>query len=286
MKTKHILGLLMVLAAACKDNSGIGGSEGGGTARGGNGGGGGRALTGGNPGFDGGAADGELLDAAGTDVPTGVAGAGGLTGVDGTGQTGGTTATGGSLAIGGAGGLAGTGASAPTCPNGTACGGDLVGTWQVMSSCLALSGDMDVSKAGLGCKTVPVTGSLQVTGTWTAQPDGSYVDATLTKGSMTFPLAPSCMSVASTPVRCSDMGAVFMALGWTDTMCSQSGDQCFCKAQTTLAGALGMPSPFAAERGGYAVSNNLLTVGKQAQYSYCVASSKATLTPKPTLLPV
>ena len=37
------------------------------------------------------------------------------------------------------------------------------------SSCLTLSGDMDVTLASLGCKSVPVTGSLHVTGTWTAK---------------------------------------------------------------------------------------------------------------------
>src|SRR5580692_12174797 len=87
------------------------------------------------------------------------------------GATGGNTGTGGSTDTGGGvgtgGGSSGTGGAA-SCPNGTACGGSLIGTWNVSSSCLALSGDMDVSLASLGCKTVPVTGSLQVTGTWIA----------------------------------------------------------------------------------------------------------------------
>jgi hypothetical protein len=64
------------------------------------------------------------------------------------------------------------------CPNETPCGGDVVGTWKVTSSCLSLSGDMDVELASLGCKTVPVTGSLDVSGTWTANGNGTYTDNT------------------------------------------------------------------------------------------------------------
>ena len=59
---------------------------------------------------------------------------------------------------------------------------------------------MDVSLASLGCKTVPVTGSLQVTGTWTANSNGTYTDNTVTTGSVTFPLAAACLSVSSVNV--------------------------------------------------------------------------------------
>ena len=85
---------------------------------------------------------------------------------------------------------AGRAALAPNCPGVTPCGGSVVGTWTVTSSCLALSGDMDVVLASLGCTTVPVTGSLHVTGTWTANSDGTYTDNTVTTGSITFPLGP------------------------------------------------------------------------------------------------
>src|SRR5213079_631586 len=61
------------------------------------------------------------------------------------GGTGGTT---------GSGGTGGT--SAPqNCPGGPTCGGSVVGTWSVPSSCLALAGDMDVSLSSLGCAKVP-----------------------------------------------------------------------------------------------------------------------------------
>ena len=55
------------------------------------------------------------------------------------------------------------------CTNVAPCGGSVVGTWNVTSSCLKLSGDMDMSLASLGCPTVPVNGSLQTTGNFRRQ---------------------------------------------------------------------------------------------------------------------
>ena len=78
---------------------------------------------------------------------------------------GGTPGSGGAVSSGGSTGTGGAGAS---CPNVTACGGDVVGTWTVTSSCLKVSGNLDPSLVGAGCASAPVTGDLQVSGTWTA----------------------------------------------------------------------------------------------------------------------
>ncbi len=68
------------------------------------------------------------------------------------------------------------------CSNGVGCGGSAVGTWNVESSCLELSGDMDVSLTGIGCPTVPVKGYMQTTGNLVIEANGSYTDNTTTKG--------------------------------------------------------------------------------------------------------
>ena len=75
--------------------------------------------------------------------------------------TGGTPGSGGTVSSGGS---TGTGGGGTSCPNVTACGGNLVGTWTVTSSCLKVSGNLDLSLAGAGCPSTPVTGDLQVTG--------------------------------------------------------------------------------------------------------------------------
>ena len=67
----------------------------------------------------------------------------------GTSPSGGAGTSGGGTA--GTTGTAGTGG--PSCPNGTACGGDVVGTWNVTSSCLGLSGALDVALVGLDPRT-------------------------------------------------------------------------------------------------------------------------------------
>jgi hypothetical protein len=85
---------------------------------------------------------------------------------------------------------AGTGGSTasgePSCTNVTAtvvpCGGDLVGTWTVTPSCLSVSGELNLSLFGAGCPSVAATGFLEVTGTWTANSDGTYSDDTITSG--------------------------------------------------------------------------------------------------------
>src|SRR6187455_2553233 len=69
------------------------------------------------------------------------------------------------------------------CPNVSACGGNAAGTWNVASSCLAKSGDMDVFASALACPTVPAIGSLQTTGTFILNEDGTYTDNTTTTGS-------------------------------------------------------------------------------------------------------
>src|SRR4051812_32993204 len=116
----------------------------------------------------------------------------GSSGSSGTGK-GGSSGTTGS----GVGGASGTGGSSGdmTCSNVAACGGDVAGTWTVKSSCLKIQGDLDISLLAVNCPTVPATGSLSTSGTFVANPDGTYEDHTRTTGSATFPVAESCLKI-------------------------------------------------------------------------------------------
>src|SRR5450755_1519290 len=80
---------------------------------------------------------------------------------------------------GGTGASPSSGGAGGACTNVTACGGDVVGTWTV-SSCLNVSGQLDLSISP-DC-SAQVTGSLQVSGTWSAKADGTYTDNTTTTG--------------------------------------------------------------------------------------------------------
>ncbi len=246
--------------------------------------------------------------ACSTSTSGGSGGSGGTTANGGSGGTtahggsGGTTAKGGSggsnsggNSSGGAGnggsqasgGTSGSTTQPANCPNGATCGGNLVGTWNVTSSCLNLSGDYDVTFASLGCKTIPVTGSLQVTGTWTANTDGTYTDNTTTKGSITFPLSTACLTVSSVAVPCAKIAGDFTAIGWAGAVCStDASGQCNCTATANQAGGIGVVSAWASNTGTYTTSGSGLNADSDVDYSYCVAGSTLTLTPKPTVLPV
>ena len=203
-------------------------------------------------------------------------------------RTGGNTSGGaGSGGATSSGGSAGTTTQPANCPNGTSCSGSVVGTWDVTSSCLTLSGDMDVSILGMGCSTVPVTGSLEVTGTWTANSDGTYADKTVTKGSIKFPLSKACLTVSSVVTECTKLASLFPILGWTSaTSCSTTNGECSCTAPANQTGGIGVISMNPATTGKYKASGGDLTTDEAVDYASCVSDTKLTLTPKPTILPV
>ena len=106
---------------------------------------------------------------------SGTGGTAGTAGTAGTSATGGSSLTGGGQTSTGGNGTATGGGS--SCPNVTPCAGDVVGTWSVTSSCLNVSGNVNMVPAELGCSTASITTEslqVQVSGTWIANSDGRY----------------------------------------------------------------------------------------------------------------
>ena len=72
------------------------------------------------------------------------------------------------------------------------------------SSCLTLSAtNLDISAAGLDpamCTNVKLTGSLSVSGTWTANANGTYTDGTTTTGTTQIELPAGCLNLSGTKV--------------------------------------------------------------------------------------
>ena len=216
-------------------------------------------------------------------------GAGGAAGRGGGGSlggggSGGVTMTGGMKAAGGTGGTGGSSsAGGDSCSNVVPCGGDVVGTWTVTSSCLSVSGQLDMSMLGMSCASAPVVGSLQVTGTWTARSDGTYQDATTTFGSEQITLPASCLVISSAPVSCGAMASLLLALGYSTVSCSPlASEECACAATIVQDGGLGQISPYAQTSGEYTTSGNVVTTDEPAHYSYCVAGNRMTWTPQST----
>jgi non-reducing end alpha-L-arabinofuranosidase len=201
-------------------------------------------------------------------------GAGGSSGV--------ATSSGGSSLVSGAGGSSSGGAGA-ACPNVTPCGGGVVGTWNVTSSCLKVSGNLDLMLVGAGCATAPVTGSLQVTGTWTGNADGTYSDNTTTTGEEQFTLAPSCLVISSTQTDCPGAANIISSLGYSSVTCTPAtGGGCSCSATVHQSGGVGLVSNIASPNGNYTTAGNLVTVDSQAPYSYCASTSTMTWAPQTT----
>ena len=153
----------------------------------------------------------------GTGGSTGSGTGGGRGGSSGTGTGGsgaGTTGSGGSSSSGGAAGA---------CSNVTACGGSVVGTWTVSSSCLNVSGQLDLSNFfNVNCPSGPVTGSLQVSGTWSAKSDGTYVDNTTTTGTEQIGLAAACLAFSGTTISCDAVAGVVQAMGYSAVTCTDA----------------------------------------------------------------
>ena len=200
--------------------------------------------------------------------------------------TGGSSSTGGTPGTGGSSSGTGGGAS---CPNGTACGGNVVGTWTVSSSCLTLNDDnLDIAAAGLSpstCSNVKLTGSLSVTGTWTANADTTYTDNTTTSGTAQIQLPSGCLLLSGTNVTCDRLASPLSGLGFAPnsvTCTEASGGGCTCTGTIQQSGGIGLLSSDAQTSGNYATSGNTFTADGTTTYSYCVAGNQLTVTPQPT----
>ena len=164
------------------------------------------------------------------------------------------------------------------------CGGDVTGTWQVASSCLAVSDTLDLSPVGAPGCSAPITGSLAVTGTFTAKSDGTYLDNTITTGEEHFTLAPKCLVISSAPVTCEGISGIVKTLGYASVTCvSATGGGCSCSATVNQPGGIGVVSVAPSTASSYTKANNQLTLTNDAgesTYAYCAQANKLTLTPQ------
>jgi hypothetical protein len=207
-------------------------------------------------------------------------GTGGSSGGGTGGGTGGRPSSGAGGATGGSSSSGGTGG---VCANVTACGGAVVGTWTVTSSCLNVSGQLDLSSFfGQGCSSAQVTGSLQVSGTWSAKSDGTYTDNTTTTGNEQLALVAACLSFSGTTITCDGVSEVLQALGYSSVSCNAAAAAggCNCSATVNQAGGIGVVSSSASASGSFTTSGNNLTIDTNPPYAYCASGGKLTLTPQ------
>jgi hypothetical protein len=159
------------------------------------------------------------------------------------------------------GGSGGSGGSRATCGAVSACGGDIIGSWKVIDSCLTTNQDLS-SVAGPGCTGASALWAFTYTGTLTYNGDGTF-DSTI-MGSATIheqfpsgcnPFGNTCAQDTQPPT---DAGA-------SSTCSTDTTGSCTCDVVTAVTAAT--------PTGTYSVSGTTLTTvqaGNTSTLSYCV----------------
>jgi len=161
------------------------------------------------------------------------------------------------------------------------CGGNVVGTWNVASSCLAISGAIDAKSFSLGDScSATITGSLTVSGTWTANGDGTFTDGTTVTGNETIEMTPDCKELSGTKTICSRLTGPFEAGGYATVECvdNVATEGCTCTTTVDQAGGLGWAPGFPPANGNYTITDNVLSFVAGAQeYTFCVSNTDSVL---------
>ncbi len=186
---------------------------------------------------------------------------------------------------GGGNGGSGGGPSA-SCDDVTPCGGDVVGTWTVIDSCLAVGGSVELKDFGLGCNSAPTTGSLEVTGTWSASAEGLTIsDNTTTSGDATFDVPQACADTGTTPIACPRLAEpIGPHLSYASLACVDSTSAwCECSGTVEQTGGMGLISTSPITSGTFATADGVLTVSdgtNHTEYAYCSSGDTLTLSLK------
>lgn len=213
--------------------------------------------------------------------------------------SGGVAGTGGDAAGTGGGtpGAGGTVEPPPeaSCENVVACGGDVVGNWFAIDSCLTLGGVANLTSFGIGCTEGAIAGPLVVTGNLRIDlgVDGDppiATDATQTYTDTASPiqigLAPECLDVSGTMVTCDSVAGPLRSMGFTDdTACvtAASGNGgCDCTAPVLQETVPGFVTTNSSDLALYTAEGNIFSLQGNitVDYDYCVDGDFMLVTPK------
>ncbi|HSY25487.1 MAG TPA: hypothetical protein VK841_25375 [Polyangiaceae bacterium] len=202
---------------------------------------------------------------SGTSGATGSSGTSGATGSSGTSGAAGTTGASGGTGTSGT--TSGTSGSTTSCNQAfTPCGGDVTGTWTIVSDCIVSSAEADA-----GC--VGETGTVTVQSgseTLTFNAGAYSVSATQGTSSETLTIPIACLSVAGfdAGTLCDEESLLFaQADGGSTGSCTLSASSCTCSGTTTTSSD--------ASSGTYVLSGNTVMInpadgGASTVGSYCV----------------
>ncbi len=171
---------------------------------------------------------------------------------------------------------AGTKESTGTCSNSAGCGGNIVGTWKITSSCVTV--DLgDAMNAECPGETTNSSG-LKASGTVTYAADMTYTSSFTVTGNITLTLPASCLKRNNITLTCAQLteslqSQMMMGAGSCSTA---SGGGCSCKFPIT-----GEPN---SETGTYTTTGSgsltqTQSTGETETDTYCVKGSTLTISP-------
>jgi len=182
-----------------------------------------------------------LFVLAGCGSGTNGAGTGGSAGnpAAGRGGTGGATATGAAGSVGpagsagaggaGAGGGAGEAGAGGACTEFTACGGSLLGTWQLTNTCFFMP------PAGSGCADETVdAATFHESGSYVFNSDLTYSASVIPSGTLGFTMPQSCTPAQPIATTCAVFNSTYSSLvsqpgsPYASAGCAASGTDCVC----------------------------------------------------------
>jgi hypothetical protein len=178
--------------------------------------------------------------------------------------------------------LLGCGSGSGQCGGNVACGGNLVGTWNIEDLCVESATS---TMTGSTCSGIGVsTSGLRESGTITFNADLTYTSNATISGSLSETVPSSCLTTGGVTVSCAQLNAGFQPAsdgGLAGSCVSGGGGSCVCSFQ--------FPSQTSMESGTYSISGstvtNTPTAGTASSSSYCVQGSTLTLASMPMSMP-
>lgn len=180
----------------------------------------------------------------------------------------------GAMSLGGCGGDE----SSNACGNSAGCGGDVVGTWAITSTCVKV--DAVQMMGSMGCPGITSSdASVDMTGTVTYEAGGTFRSNVTLNVSVTVSVPASCLMQQGTTLTCAQLQDGLEGSSTTFASISCTGSSgCSCVAQ------LGRQQQ--ASSGTYTTSGSTLTQSAAGndpeRNAYCVNGNTLTLSPDPS----
>lgn len=167
--------------------------------------------------------------------------------------------------------------SGGTCGAASACGGDILGTWKVSSSCIIADASSMIGNSSCPAATESTSG-MKIAGTVAYSADKTYSSDFTISGNVVINLPASCLTQQGVTVTCAQLQQGLssnMTSAFSSATCAESGGGCAC--------TLALNSQVRTETGTYSTAAGTLTQtatgGTPGDSDYCVMGNTLTISP-------